>query len=267
MQPSQGFTPEIQSFVLAHEGGYVDHPKDPGGATNMGITFKTLQAWRGRKITKQDVKNLTRAEALAIYKAQYWDTMQCSRLPLGLDYMVMDYGVNSGPARAVKDLQRVVGSADDGILGAKTVEAVSLYVQRHGINNLLIAYADIRWNFMRGLRTFSTFGKGWEKRVWGKQAGMQTTDIGVVDRAGKLAAGTPAASLPLPEATVGTAFPEKPSVTDLAKDPTTLTGIAGAVATVIGAIQDQPVLQVAAVLALATVVFFYIKQRREADPN
>ena len=267
MQVSLGFTPDIQRFILAHEGGYVDHPKDPGGATNMGITFKTLQAWRGREITKQDVKNLTREEAVAIYKAQYWDTMQCSRLPLGLDYMVMDYGVNSGPARSVKDLQRTVGADDDGILGAKTLNKVTEYIQRLGMEALLTAYANTRWAFMKGLSTFGTFGEGWKKRVWGKQAGVQTNDIGTVDRAWKLAQGVAPAAIPLPEATVGAAIPEKPSAIDLAKDPTTLTGIAGAVATVFGAIQDQPVLQVAAVLAIAVVVFFYLKKRREENPT
>ena len=267
MQKSQGFTPDIQRFILAHEGGYVDHPKDPGGATNMGITIKTLAAWRKQEVSKQDVKNLTREEAVAIYKAQYWDTMQCSRLPLGLDYMVMDYGVNSGPARSVKDLQRTVGADDEGILGVKTIAKVEEYIAKHGMQALLNAYAERRWNFMQGLSTFGTFGDGWKKRVWGKQMGIQTTDIGTVDRAWKLAQGVAPAAIPLPEPTVGLAMPEKPGAVELIKDPTTLTGIAGAVATIFGAIQDQPVLQVAAVLAIATVVFFYLKKRREENPS
>jgi lysozyme family protein len=64
------FTPQIQSYILASEGGYVDHKDDPGGATNMGITFNTLKAWRGKPVTKQDVRNLTKKEALDIYEAQ-----------------------------------------------------------------------------------------------------------------------------------------------------------------------------------------------------
>lgn len=83
MQKSQGFTPDIQRFILAHEGGYVDHPKDPGGATNLGITIKTLAAWRKRKVSKAEVKALTPADVIPIYKANYWDTMRCSLLPLG----------------------------------------------------------------------------------------------------------------------------------------------------------------------------------------
>lgn len=267
MQVSHGFSADIQKFVLAHEGGYVDHPKDPGGATNLGITFKTLQAWRGKKITKQDVKNLSRQEALAIYKAQYWDTMKCSLLPLGLDYMVMDYGVNSGPARSVKDIQRVVGAEPDGVMGVKTVAKIEAFVKVHGILALLERYASRRWAFMQGLSNYPTFGDGWKKRVWGKSTGVQTSDIGVVDRAAKLASGVPASKIPLPEVTVGSAFPEKPTITAMLKDPATLTGAAGAAATVFGAIQDQPVLQGAAVLAIIGVTFFYLKQRQEVDPN
>ena len=267
MQLSQGFTPDIQRFILAHEGGYVDHPKDPGGATNLGITIKTLAAWKGRKVSKAEVKALTKEDVIPIYKANYWDVMQCSRLPLGLDYMVMDYGVNSGPARSIKDLQRTVGADDDGVLGQKTLAKISEFIERKGMLALLTAFAERRWAFMQGLSTFGTFGDGWKKRVWGKQSGIQTSDIGTADRAWKLAQGVPAADLPLPEPTVGLAAPEKPGALDMVKDPTTLTGIAGAVATVFGAIQDQPVLQFAAVAAIAAVVFFYLKQRREENPS
>lgn len=267
MQISEGFSPTIQKFVLASEGGYVDHPKDPGGATNMGITFAVLQAWRKRKITKADVKALTKAEALEIYKANYWDVMQCSRLPLGLDYMVMDYGVNSGPGRSIKDLQRVVGAGDDGVIGAKTLALIDSFIKSKGIAALLQAYAEARWTFMKGLSTFKTFGNGWETRVWGKQDGLQTTDTGVGDRALKLAQGVPAAMIAMPEATIGSAIPEKPGVVDFVKDPTTLTGVAGAFATVVGAIQDQPILQAAAVLAIVAVVGLYIYKQRQVNPT
>ena len=267
MQISEGFSPTIQKFVLASEGGYVDHPKDPGGATNMGITFAVLQAWRKKKITKADVKALTKDEALAIYKANYWDVMQCSRLPLGLDYMVMDYGVNSGPGRSIKDLQRVVGAGDDGVIGAKTLALIDSFIKSKGIAALLQAYAEARWSFMKGLSTFKTFGNGWKTRVWGKQDGLQTTDTGVGDRALKLAQGVPAAMIAMPEATIGSAIPEKPGVVDFVKDPTTLTGAAGAFATVVGAIQDQPILQAASVLAIVAVVGLYIYKQRQVNPT
>lgn len=267
MQISNGFTPTIQSFVLASEGGYVDHPKDPGGATNMGITFAVLQAWRKRKITKADVKALTKAEVLEIYKANYWDVMQCSRLPLGLDYMVMDYGVNSGPGRSIKDLQRTVGANDDGVIGAKTIALVEAFIKTKGIAALLEAYAMARWRFMQGLSIFPTFKNGWKTRVWGKQDGLQTTDTGVADRGLKLASGVPAALIAMPEATVGSAIPEKPGVIDMIKDPATLTAGGGLVATVLGAIQDQPILQAGAVIAVLGVLAFYLYQKRQANPT
>lgn len=265
MQISRGFTPNIQSYVLASEGGYVNHPRDPGKATNMGITIATLRAWRGTKVTNEDVRNLTQAEALAIYKAQYWDTVRADLLPLGLDYLTFDYGVNSGPARAIKDLQRTVGVDDDGVIGQKTLSKIREYIAANGIQNLLNAYATRRWNFVQGLSTFSTFGNGWRRRIWGEQMGMQASDSGAADRAFKLSQER-YDEITMPQPAPGKAEPEKPGAVDMVKDPATLTGIAGAVATVFGAVEDQPILQVAAVLAIAAVVFFYLKKKREADP-
>ena len=265
MQISRGFTSNIQSYVLASEGGYVNHPRDPGKATNMGITIATLRAWRGTKVTNEDVRNLTQAEALAIYKAQYWDTVRADLLPLGLDYLTFDYAVNSGPARAIKDLQRTVGADDDGVIGQKTLSKIKEYIAANGMQALLNAYATRRWNFVQGLSTFSTFGNGWRRRIWGEQMGMQASDSGAADRAFKLSQER-YDEITMPQPAPGKAEPEKPGTVDMMKDPATLTGIAGAVATVFGAVQDQPILQAAAVLAIGAVVFFYLKKKREADP-
>lgn len=265
MRKSEGFTVKIQKYVLASEGGYVNHPRDPGKATNMGITIATLRAWRGRPVTNEDVRNLSQEEALAIYKAQYWDTVRADQLPLGLDYLTFDYAVNSGSARAMKDLQRTVGADVDGVIGQKTLSKISNYIAENGMQALLNAYATRRWNFMQSLSTFSTFGNGWHRRVWGEQMGMQVTDTGAADRAFKLSQERyDEITMPLPAP--GKAEPEKPGPADMVKDPATLTGIAGALATVFGAVQDQPVLQVAAILAIGAVVFFYLKKKREADP-
>ena len=265
MQISKGFTPNIQSYVLASEGGYVNHPRDPGKATNMGITAATLRAWRGRPVTNADVRNLSQEEALAIYKAQYWDTVRADLLPLGLDYLTFDYGVNSGPARAIKDLQRTVGADADGVIGQKTLSKIKEYISKNGMQALLNAYATRRWNFVQGLSTFSTFGDGWRRRIWGEQMGMQASDSGAADRAFKLSQER-YDEITMPQPAPGKAEPEKPGTVDMMKDPATLTGIAGAVATVFGAVQDQPILQAAAVLAIGAVVFFYLKKKREADP-
>lgn len=148
-------------LILAHEGGYVDHPKDPGGATNLGITLDTLSAYRGRKVTKDDVKALTVAEAGAIYLKNYWHPIYADQLPAGVDYILFDLAVNSGVGRARKYLQRAAGVTEDGIIGPATLAAVKAKTPLALINSI----AGYREAFYRGLDTFPTFGKGWLNRL------------------------------------------------------------------------------------------------------
>lgn len=147
--------------VFKVEGGYVDHPRDPGGATNLGVTQATLRAWRKKPVTKADVKALTHDEATAIYKAQYWDKVAGDQLPAGLDYAMFDFGINSGPRRAVEFLQRILGVKVDGVIGVMTLEAVS----RHPVNHLIKRLCDARIAWLRKLKTWDTFGKGWTRRI------------------------------------------------------------------------------------------------------
>ncbi|MCD7059503.1 glycoside hydrolase family 108 protein [Pelagibacterium xiamenense] len=151
--------------ILKNEGGYADHPADPGGATNMGITRKTLARWRGIspwwELPKSAVKTLRRAEAGAIYKAHYWDRCRAGSLPAGLDLAVFDYAVNSGPVRAVKTLQALVGVVADGFVGPVTLAAVA----RRDTKTLIGALCDQRMRFLERLRTFAVFGRGWSRRV------------------------------------------------------------------------------------------------------
>lgn len=247
------FTPQIQAWILASEGGYVDHPSDPGGATNMGITHRTLAAWRkAPSVSKQAVKDLTRQEALDIYEAQYWRTSGADRLPEGLDYAVFDYAVNSGPARAVKDLQRVVGVAADGIVGAQTLAAA----ERYGAVRAIEGITARRLAFLKGLSTWGTFGRGWERRV-----------MDVAAKAGKMAVGLKAPGGNTAPTAPGKASPEKPSTTDtLVRDAGGLSGIAAALATLAGAIADQPILQVAAVVGIGFLLWRFVIARKKADP-
>ncbi len=156
------------SAVLRHEGGYADHPRDPGGATNMGITRKTLASWRKVSpwwnLSKDEVKRLTQGEAGSIYRANYWNEIKGDSLPAGLDYAVMDYAVNSGPGRAAKLLQSLVGVAQDGQIGPVTLLAVGK-VHSSNLSSLINAYCDARLKFLSGLSTFPTFGRGWKNRV------------------------------------------------------------------------------------------------------
>lgn len=148
------------SLVLVHEGGYVNHPRDPGGATNRGVTQAVYDAYRKtRGRGQQSVKFITDDEVKAIYRFQYWDRVQGDLLPAGLDYAVFDFAVNSGVGRASKYLQAVVGAPQDGVIGARTLAAIQ------SPKNAINALCDRRMSFLRNLRTFLTFGKGWTRRV------------------------------------------------------------------------------------------------------
>jgi lysozyme family protein len=110
------------SWLLIHEGGYVDHPEDPGGATNRGVTQAVYDGYRIRKGKQvRSVRYIDDAEVYDIYRTQYWDKVWGDELPNGLDYAVFDFAVNSGPSRAIKFLQRVIGVPDDGIMGNVTM--------------------------------------------------------------------------------------------------------------------------------------------------
>lgn len=148
--------------VLVHEGGYVNDPVDPGGATNKGVTQAVYDSWRvthGQSV--RSVRHIEQAELLGIYKLRYWDQVRGDDLPSGVDYAVFDYAVNSGVSRSSKYLQAVVGVAQDGKIGSQTIAAVKSLSAAIVIDRL----CDKRLDFLRGLGTFWRFGKGWTNRV------------------------------------------------------------------------------------------------------
>lgn len=141
-------------ITLAHEGGYVDHPKGLGCATNLGITIKTLSGWLGRPATKAEVKALKRADVAPIYRRNYWDAAGCDRYLPGADLCLFDGSVNSGVSR--------------GVGWAKQVKPGS------NAKALVDQYCDARLGFLTRLVTWSTFGKGWSRRVAGIRAKATT---------------------------------------------------------------------------------------------
>lgn len=152
--------------ILKHEGGFVNHPNDPGGATNKGITIATFRRYIKRNGTVAELKAMTDAQAIEVYKRQYWDAVQADLLPVGVDYAVADFAVNSGPSRAAKHLQAVVGASRDGRIGPNTLKAVNQMPAR----DVVVKLTARRMAFLRGLRTWATFGKGWKRRVDGVQS-------------------------------------------------------------------------------------------------
>lgn len=148
-------------LILVHEGGFADHPEDPGGATNLGITHKTLAAWRGAPVTKEDVRNLTRDEACEIYRANYWNALNCDNLPAGVDLVAFDFGVNAGVGRAGKLLQSIVHVEQDGQVGPITIGAAQSIDPGFIIN----AFSDGRLEHYRSLKHWETFKKGWTRRT------------------------------------------------------------------------------------------------------
>lgn len=161
--------------VLKHEGGYVDHPSDPGGATNLGITRATLASFRGRAVSKAEVKALTRAEAAKIYRARYWDSIKGDDLPAGIDFAVFDYAVNSGTGRAARCLQQVVGAKVDGWIGGNSLATV----RARNPSAVIGAFCARRMSFLERLKTFRVFGKGWTRRV------NETRDLALAMASGK----------------------------------------------------------------------------------
>lgn len=150
-------------LVLKHEGGWSDHPRDPGGATNKGITLATYSGWLGRSASKAELRDIPKAHIDAIYRDRYWKPCGGDLLPSGVDYCVFDFGVNSGPRTAVKRLQEIVHTEQDGIVGPDTLAAVNRYGHRKTIRDLTAR----RFRFLRSLSTWDTFGRGWTRRVNG----------------------------------------------------------------------------------------------------
>ena len=147
---------ECLKMLLHHEGGYVNHPKDPGGETNLGVTKRVYEKWGGTK----DMKDLTVEDVAPIYKKNYWNRCKCDDLESGVDWVVFDWAVNSGTGRAAKAIQKICGASQDGAIGPKTLALIKTQDTEYVIEE----FGKIRQNFYESLKTFDTFGKGWTRR-------------------------------------------------------------------------------------------------------
>jgi lysozyme family protein len=152
---------EALQALLKHEGGYVNHPADPGGMTNLGVTKRVWEEWVGHSVTEKVMRDLKPEDVAPLYKRKYWDKVQGDSLPDGVDLAVFDAAVNSGPGRAAKWLQEMVGAKADGVIGPQTLTTV----EQIDPKKLVADYNAHRLAFLKGLPTFPTFGKGWSNRV------------------------------------------------------------------------------------------------------
>lgn len=145
---------KVIEFVLAEEGGYVNNPADPGGETNFGISK--------RQYPDTDIRNLTKDQAKAIYKNDFWAFVQGDKLPIGIALVLMDSAVNMGPTTAIHILQDALNIASDGKLGPFTLSRV-LAVRE--INSFIAEYSALRFFGYSEMNAFRTFGLGWGRRV------------------------------------------------------------------------------------------------------
>lgn len=259
-------------WLLVHEGGYVNHPADPGGATNRGVTQAVYDGYRRRKgLRTQSVRNITEQEVYDIYRTQYWDKVWGDELPNGLDYAVYDFAVNSGPRRAIQFLQRIIGVEADGVMGNVTIGKIrELQAEGGEIGEIIEQLCTNRWNWMKTLRTFSTFGRGWTRRVMGEEVGIQDRDSGVIDRAYRMWA-QQEVTAPTREA-AGRALEGDEKSTERVREGmnlNTIGTIAGGVAptAVVAAIQQEGPMQwalagVVVVAAIMAAIVFYRKVLR-----
>lgn len=148
-------------LMLASEGGFANHPSDPGGMTNLGVTKATWENWVGRQSDESEMRGLTPDKVEPLYKKKYWDAVRGDELPTGLDYLVFDFAVNAGAGRAIKTLQTALGVTADGGFGPITLKEVQTVEPA----NLIERFSKAKETFYQSLTQFPTFGKGWLNRV------------------------------------------------------------------------------------------------------
>ena len=147
-------------MLLDHEKGFINHPRDPGGMTNLGVTKKVYEKWVKRKVTEQEMRDLKPENVAPIYKTNYWDAVRGDDLPSGLDWAAFDWGVNSGNSAPAKAIQRCVGVSVDGAIGPMTLKAVA----DHDPEKIITYLYDVRQKYYESLSTFDVFGRGWSAR-------------------------------------------------------------------------------------------------------
>jgi len=153
--------PASLALILKSEGNFINHPRDPGGMTNLGVTRNVWKEWVKHEVDEAEMRSLTPELVAPLYKANYWDACKCSDLPLGVDYVVFDSAVNMGVSRAAKLLQAELGVTADGVIGRATIAAATVADPTELVESFSLGKGE----FYKSLSTFKTFGRGWLNRV------------------------------------------------------------------------------------------------------
>ena len=165
-------------MVIAHEGGFTNDERDPGnklpdgrkGSTMLGCTQANWEKYIGHQVTQDDMKALKKEDVKPLYKRDYWDAVKGDSLPVGVDYAVFDFAINAGGSAARKMIQKALGVTADGSIGPATMKAI----QEADGKELLEKFSHSKEAFYKSLPTFSTYGKGWLKRVADVQTSAST---------------------------------------------------------------------------------------------
>ncbi|RYX78545.1 N-acetylmuramidase [bacterium] len=203
--------------VLVHEGGWSNHPQDPGGATMKGVTQRVYDSYRsGKGLPARSVRIISEDELKDIYRARYWNLIKGDKLPPGISFVVFDGAVNSGVSQSAKWLQRALGLKADGLIGPATLGKVNDHPNHDALVDQIL---DQRFKFLKSLKTWPTFGKGWTRRV---------EDVRKTGRAWATGNAEPAS--PSPAVKIKPEDSAKAYVEDVQKAPSTVVGdtVAGA---------------------------------------
>lgn len=152
--------------VLIHEGGFVNNPYDRGGATNWGITQATYEAFVGKPVTIDEIRNMPKGNAYLIYKENYWDKVRGDEIDnYGIAYAIFDQAVNRGPDRAIRQAQRVLGVYQTGIMSDSTLNSINQSNPKDFMNDYLAASKQAYLNIVANDPTQAVFKNGWLNRV------------------------------------------------------------------------------------------------------
>ena len=163
------------ALVLKSEGGFVNHPSDPGGMTNLGVTKRVWEEYTGHEADEKIMRGLTPEKVAPLYEQRYWRPCYGEVLPRGLDFLCFSFGINAGCGRSVKLLQQSLGVVSDGIIGPRVMQNI----RESNVTDIIKVFSESRREYYRTLKQFPIFGRGWIARTdKEEQEGLQMAKNG-----------------------------------------------------------------------------------------